>query len=101
MSKFKVGDAVKVVGGPRAGEITQISSPLNPLVCIWYCDRVFGRGPAYSVTIPYDHPNLIERGKDRVIWCLEIWLEHLHDSREKGEWDALTLKLCKRQSEKA
>ncbi len=92
MSKFQVGDAVRVIRGPFAGEVTEVFGPCVPNTVIRLRDRtILGRGNAYPLAIPVIKP--IPFG-DGMVWALEEWLEPLTDSRERGEWDELTLRLC-------
>ncbi len=92
MSRFQVGDTVRVVGGPLAGEVTEVVGPCVSNITVRLRDRtVLGKGNAYPLAIPAINPTPFGDG---MIWALEEWLEPLTDSRERGEWDELTLRLC-------
>lgn len=45
--------------------------------------------PVHSLNLVPDTP-----GAGAVV-APPAWLEHLHDSRDRGAWDELTLRLCK------
>lgn len=89
MNSFKVGDAVKVVAGPRAGEVTTVIGPLRRYLGR-PGERYVARGDwVYEIGLTPTVP-----GTRRVV-ALPEWLRPYREGWEKSEWTDELLSLCK------
>lgn len=99
MKRFEVGDVVRVIGGPRKGEVTTVVGRGALKASDLASTDELSRFRGFKAGHPLLRLDLMTRkpevGFDLFVWAAPEWLEHFRDSRDRGEWDELTRNLCK------
>jgi hypothetical protein len=86
---FKIGDRVRVVDGPRKGEVAMVTSELVHKEWLEF------RGVIYDVPMAHRLDLCSLQSPYRWVWASPEWLRPFYDGNEKGEWTEDLRRLCR------
>jgi hypothetical protein len=93
--KFNVGDIVRIIGGPRKGEIATVIGELSPAELVDIDGRLIGPAMVHRL----DLESIIFPGRPIVAPPHDLQL--YYDGNDAVTWTADLVKLCKPAKERA